>query len=208
MVTCPWCGTSYTAFQSSCDKCGGPLPPPAQTSAPTADARDMRLSKPPSAPRPISDRYAWRLMFTDGWGVVALVFTILGAVFTLVGGGLTLGIITAFVGLPFLVMGLVFLVSGLAIAQWRYRLARQTVEVLKIGDAVEGQIVSVEQNFNVRINQRHPWTIRYQFQALGQPYTGQVSTLNVPGPTLQPGQRAWVLYLPNTPERNALYPHP
>jgi hypothetical protein len=147
-------------------------------------------------------------MFSDGLSVLALVFSILGAIFTLVGFVMTVAIITAFVGLPFLVLGLGFLISGLAVGQSRYKRARQTVEVLKTGDAVEGQIVGVEENLNVRINQQHPWKIRYQFQALGRAYDGEVSTLNVPGPALQPGQRAWVLYLPNTPEHNSLYPHP
>jgi len=208
MVTCPWCGTSYTAFQSSCDKCGGPMPPPVQAATPTADPRTLRLPMPPPAPRPIADRYAWTLMFTDGAAVVALVFSILGAVFTLIGFVMTVAIVTAFVGLPFLALGLVFLVVGLAITQRRLKAARETVEVLKTGQATEGQITGLEENLNVRINQRHPWTIRYMFTALGQTYSGQVNTLNYPGPLLQPGQPTWVLYLPNTPERNALYPHP
>lgn len=211
MVTCPWCGTTYTGFQSNCDKCGGPMPPPVQATAPNApnfNPYSVRLPAPPPAPRPIADRYAWTLMFTDGWAVAALVFSILGAVFTLVGFVTTIAIITAFIGLPFLVLGLGFLIGGLAIIQRRLKSARETVEVLKTGQATEGQITGLEENYNVRINERHPWTIRYMFQVGGQNYTGQVNTLNMPGPLLQPGQPAWVLYLPNTPQRSALYPHP
>jgi hypothetical protein len=64
----------------------------------------------------------------------------------------------------------------------------------------------MQENLNVRINHRHPWMIRYTFQANGQLYEGNVSTLN--RPNYQPGQRVYVLYLPQNPEYNALYPHP
>jgi hypothetical protein len=73
---------------------------------------------------------------------------------------------------------------------------------------VEGQISQVEQNFQVRVNMRNPWVIWYQFHLGGQSYEGHVSTFNTPGPSLQPGQPAYVLYLPQSPERNVLYPHP
>lgn len=208
MVTCPWCGTTYTGFQSNCDKCGGPMPPPMQAPTPNVDPYSLRLPKPPPAPRPFADRYAWTLMFTDGSAVVSLVFTILGAVFTLVGFVTTIAIITAFIGLPFLLLGVALLIGGLAMMRSRLAKARETVEVLKVGESTEGQITGLEENYNVRINGRNPWTIRYMFQAGGQNYTGQVNTLNMPGPLLQPGQPTWVLYLPNTPEKNVLYPHP
>ena len=163
---------------------------------------------PPPPPRPISDRYVWRLLASDGRAIAALVFGSLGAVFTLVGVGLTLGVITAFVGIPFAVLGLVFLAVGAVLAVARYKEAQKSVEVLRTGQAVEGQILQVEQNFQVRVNMRNPWVIWYQFQLGGQSYEGQVSTFNTPGPALQPGQPTYVLYLPQAPERNVLYPHP
>ena len=112
MITCPWCGTNYAAFQSNCDRCGGPLPLPAD---PAASRAEGAPPTPPPAPRQVADSYAWRLLVSDGWGVVGFIFTLLGAIFTLVGGGLTLGVITAFVGLPFLLLGLVFLLGGGAV---------------------------------------------------------------------------------------------
>jgi hypothetical protein len=133
---------------------------------------------------------------------------LLGAVFSVVGVALTLGIVTAFLGIPFAAFGLLSLLGGAAVAVWRYQEAQKSVEVLRAGEAVEGQIAQVEQNPHVRINGRNPWMIRYQFRFNGQAYEGQVSTLNTPGAALQPGQRAYVLYLPQTPGRNVLYPHP
>jgi hypothetical protein len=210
MVTCPWCGTSSQQFQSNCTRCSGPLPPSAEAAAfaPPAGAAEENVLMPTHPPRPISNSYVWRLMLADGWAISGLVFGLLGGIFTLVGGALTLALITAFVGLPFLAVGLVFLGAAAAVVAWRYQVAHQAVEVLKTGQAAIGQIERVEENFNVRVNGRHPWTITYQFQALGRAYEGQVTTLNLPGPGMQAGEKACVLYLPNTPEHNGLYPHP
>jgi len=166
------------------------------------------LQPPPPAPRPFSDSYAWRLLFSDGWAIASLVFVLLGGIFTITGLPLIIGIITAFVGIPFTLMGLGFLAAGGFIFYKRFEKARTTVNVLREGQAVRGEILSVEMNYNVRVNGRHPWTIRYSFRALGKDYEGQVSTLNHPNPQLRPGNPAYVLYLPNQPENNALYPHP
>ena len=69
-------------------------------------------------------------------------------------------------------------------------------------------MVSVEQNYNVRVNGRNPWKIAYRFSSPRGECAGEVSTLNPPGPNLQPGREVYVLYLPETPEINAIYPHP
>jgi hypothetical protein len=166
------------------------------------------IAAPPPAPRPISDSYAWRIMFTDGWAVSAFVFCLLGVIFCVVGAGLTLGIITAFIGIPFLLLGLVFLVVAVWVLSWRYKRAHKVVTVLREGEAVRGKIIEVSVNYSVRINQRHPWTIRYQFQANGQDHEGTVSTLNPVGDHLQAGKAVYVLYLSSAPEWNSLYPHP
>ena len=68
--------------------------------------------------------------------------------------------------------------------------------------------MEVSQDYTVRINHRHPWVVRYQFQVNGQSQEGQVATLNQLGPQLQAGKPTWVLYLPSEPEWNAIYPHP
>jgi hypothetical protein len=206
MIVCPWCGTGYLTFQSNCKNCGGPLP---AVEAPIglSDSTDI-LSTPPSAPRPISNRYAWRLLSTDGWSIVALVFGLLGIIFSLVGAGLTIGIITAFVGIPFLLLGVAFLGIGGVVFIWRYQEARQVVKVLREGEATRGQIVDVQENYSVNINGRHPWVIRYRFQANGQNHEGKVTTLNQLGPQLQTGKSVYVLYLPSAPKWNSIYPHP
>ena len=210
MITCPWCGTNYLEFQSNCQNCGGPMPFPARKPEPGLEGEhpEEGMLMPPPPPRPISDRYAWKLMASDGWAIAALVFGLLGAIFTPLGVALTLGIVTAFVGIPFGIIGLLFLGGAAAIGVWRYQEAQKIVGVLRAGEAVEGRIVQVDENLNVAVNGRHPWVIRYQFHVGGQEYDGQVGTFNTPGAALQPGKRACVLYLPQEPGRNSLYPHP
>ena len=210
MITCPWCGTNYETFQSNCRNCGGPISIPAGNiaSVPETGLPQGSLHRPPPPPRPIANRYIWRLLCSDGWAIAAFVLLLLGAIFTLVGIALTLGIVTAFVGLPFDALGSVLLGAGILIAGWRYQDAQKTLEVLRVGEAVEGQIAAVDENLQVRINMSHPWVIHYQFSLDGQTYAGQVSTLNPPGAALQPGQPAYVLFLPHAPGRNVLYPHP
>ena len=170
--------------------------------------REEGLAMPPPAPRPIARNYVWRLLSTDARAIVSFVFMLLGAIFTLVGAGLTIGIVTAFIGIPFAVLGLLFLASGSVLGRQRYGEMRKIVEVLRIGEATEGGITGVEQNYHVRINGRNPWRIRYRFSLGGRTFDGQVSTLNTPGAALQPGRKAFVLYLPGEPAVNSLYPHP
>ena len=66
MITCPWCGTNYLTFQPNCNNCGGPLP--LVDEKPNAPGSSENVQPPPRAPRPVSDRYVWRLM-TSGAGL-------------------------------------------------------------------------------------------------------------------------------------------
>jgi hypothetical protein len=206
MITCPWCGTNYTEFQSNCKNCGGTLQPARESTTPSVSTGNIPV--PPPAPREISNHYAWRLMMTDGWSIAAFVFTLLGGIFSLVGAGLTLGVVTAFVGVPFLAFGLAFLASGVGILIWRYNRTLKMVEVLRDGVSARGEIMDVHENYSVEINNRYPWVIRYQFQFIGQTYTGEVSTLNPVGQEFQAGNAVCVLYLPAEPQWNCIYPHP
>jgi hypothetical protein len=206
-ITCPWCGTNYTSFQSNCRNCGGTLPAPQEVEK-AAKRKTAKLQMPPAPPREISENYVWRILGQDGWVISAAIFALLGGIFTVTGAGLTIGIITAFVGLPFLGMGLLFLGGGGAVLYWRYQEAQKAMNVLKFGQAKEGEITGLDVNYNVRINGRNPWTVHYRFSVDGKDYDGKVGTLNDPSYLLQPGSPAIVLYLSESPENNGLYPHP
>jgi len=209
MVTCPWCGTHYSAFQPNCRNCGGPLPAPLEprpVDEPTAGP--PALPEPPPPPRPISDSYALRLLAADGVGIVAGVFLFIGSVFASLGLILVAGIVTAPVGLPFALIGVVFGGGGGFFLRQRFLEKRRIVEVLRHGVAVPGEITDTRLNASVTVNGRHPWDIDYVFRVDGQQQQGSVSTLSPPGPHLQPGSAVYVLAMPRHPEDNALYPHP
>lgn len=203
MVTCPWCGTKYMTFQSNCYNCGGQLDFPTE---PTPFQTGAVMVAPPPAPRVIADNFARKQLLTNAWAITAGTFALLGVIFTTVGFFLTIAIITAFVGIPFLFFGGIMLVLGFMGLRSQYQQALEVVNTLRHGEPVVGQVLNVEENFTVRVNQRHPWIITYRFQANGRDYEGRVSTLNTP--ELQKGQAVYVLYLPHKPESNALYPHP
>jgi hypothetical protein len=206
MIICPWCGTNYLTFQSNCRNCGGSLQAVEEritSSVPTED-----LPTPPSAPRPISERYTWRLLSADGWSITALVFGVLGVVFSLLGAGLITGIVTALVGIPFLLLGAAFLGIGGWVFIWRYQEAQQVVNVLREGEAARGRVVEIQEDHSVSVNGRYLWVIRYQFQANGQDHEGKVTTLNQPGEQLQAGKAVCVLYSPTAPKWSSIYPHP
>jgi hypothetical protein len=207
MITCPWCGTHYDAFQSNCRNCGGPLPLPVERPSPAASGEEP-LPVPPPPPRAISDSYTWKLFWADGWAVAAGIFALVGAIFAFVGFILTIGIVTAFVGIPFAGLGMALLATALLVAVWRYRETQRIVWVLRDGVAARGRILSLQRNYSVQVNDRHPWTIAYQFQVEGRGYQGRLSTFNDPRQQFQPDGEACILYLPNMPEYNTVYPHP
>ena len=198
-TTCPWCGTSYTTFRNNCKNCGGPLPPVEQapTPPPIPD-----VAEPPPAPREFKNSFVWRTLFSEGWAIAAGVFVLLGAIFFLIG----IPLLLVFVGIVFVPLGLLFLAVGVPIIIWRYQKAQQTLNVLRMGEAVLGNIVDITENFAVEVNGRHPWTITYGFEVDGDTYEGQTTTLRPVGFTHHPGQPMYVLYLPDDPRQNTVYP--
>lgn len=205
VITCPYCGTNHLEFQSNCKNCGAPLPAPELVAE---AARRRQLVMPPPPPREIANSFAWKLMLTDGWGIVSFILLFLGAIFAFTGAGLTAGLITAFVGLPFLCFGVGFLGGGGYLFYWRWGIAQTQLNVLRQGLSTTGEITKLEQDYNVTVNGRNPWRISYKFSLKGEEYEGVVTTLNDPADNLAPGRPAAILYLPEAPQHNGLYPHP
>ncbi len=205
MITCPWCGTNYTSFQSNCDNCGGSLPLPSEI-APTPSTES--LATPPPPPRNVPRQVISHILSTDGWTIAALVFSLLGFVFGVVGSALTISVVAAFVGLPFAGLGVLFLGAGIPILVWRYQVAHRTVEVLEHGEATVGEIVSVHQNYHVRVNGRYPWTVQYRYEVYGREYGGRVTTLSRPDLSEQPGTPVYVLHMRDDPGQSTIYPSP
>jgi hypothetical protein len=201
LITCPWCKTSYIAFQPNCSNCGGPLPA-------EQDRSTDELAWPPPAPRPFADSYAWRLAFSHAGTIAGIVLLMIGGTFIFLSVFLLLAVVTAIVGIPFFLLGMVSFIVGAILLRNGYNQALGTVNVLRFGEAVRGRVSDVQRNLMVEVNNRNPWVIRYQFQLNGASYTGQVTTLQDPEEHLQPGAAVCVLYLPAAPQENTIYPHP
>jgi hypothetical protein len=172
----------------------------------TSPAKDLAVPPPP--PREVPRRAVWQIMSSDGWCVGGLIFGLLGLVFTAVGIPVMAFVVTAFVGVPFGGLGLLFLGGAIAVLVWRNRLAGRTVEVLREGAAVLGEIVSVSQNYQVRVNGRYPWTVEYDYEVDGDLYGGRLTTLSMPDPSQQPGNPVCVLFVEGDPRQSAIYPSP
>lgn len=205
MITCPWCGTNYTSFQSNCDNCGGSLPLPPEK---VSDEPGVTLVAPQPAPRDVPRQATWHILFSDGWAISGLIFSILGLVFTAVGIPLTVSLVATLVGLPFAGLGLAFLGVGIAALVRRYETAQATVEVLREGEAAVGEITSVTQNYYVRVNRRYPWTVEYEYEVGGRLYADKVTTLSRPDLSQRPGSPVYVLYMRDDPEQSTIYPSP
>jgi membrane protein implicated in regulation of membrane protease activity len=205
MIICPWCGTNYASFQPNCDNCGGSLPLPAKAvHTPSIEG----LATPPPPPRNVPHQVMWRILSADGWAITGFVFLLLGVIFGLVGAGLTISPVTVFVGLSFAALAVLFLCAGVPILVWRYQMAHRILEVLEQGEAAEGEIVSVYQNYHVRVNGRYPWTVHYQYEVSGRQCRGKVTTLSRPDLSQQPGRPVYVLHMGDNPAQSTIYPSP
>ena len=205
MITCPWCGTHYKAFQSTCRQCGGTLPLPRDETAGTAGSG---LQVPPPPPRQVPRNYIQRILLTDPVATVAGILTLIGTIFLAVGLGLIVPAATAVIGLVFTLLALCFLAVSVPLLAWRHGRAKELADILREGTPALGKIVSVYQNYHVRVNGRFPWSIVYRFGAAGQEFEGRVSTLSMPDLSQQAGKPAYVLYARENPAKNTIYPHP
>ncbi len=206
LIVCPWCGTNYLVFQSNCKNCGGRLPAVGTAVAASGSPDDLPL--PPPAPRPVSERYVWRLLSANGTAIGGGILGLLGLIFALVGAPLAFAGVTAFVGIPFFLIGVVLLAIGGWLFIGQFKDAQKQVDALRTGEATRGRITEVREDLTVQVNGRNPWSIRYQFEVNGHSYEGEVSTLNSVGEQLREGKTAWVLYLPTAPQWSSIYPHP
>lgn len=211
MVTCPWCGSNYLDFQTNCRNYGGPLPLPENTSPEAISPwpTDLPPPRPPAPPRAISKRFAWKLLAISGVGITGMVFIFLGITFGLSGIFIMIfGPVVFLLGLIFALLGSVFVVLGGFLFVFGYRRAYQVVQVLRQGHETTGHIHEIRQDLSVTIQNNHPYITSYEFEVMGQVYHGRVNSINPPIPQYFPGAPATILFLPENPQVNALYPHP
>ena len=209
MITCSKCGTQYQEFQFDCDKCGAALPlPSADGSGPeefTHAAADMPVA-PSMPPRQVPKMALVRLLRNEP-GAIFGGFFLLIELFILVVIIIAISPISRLSdSLFFLLINLGFIVIGAVLFIRGFQKSLRTVKILRDGQAALGEISDVSLNYRVRINRRHPWIIQYSFKVLGSDYQGKLSTLSQPDADQVPGKAVYVLYQPDDPKKNTLYP--
>jgi hypothetical protein len=144
-----------------------------------------------------------RKFLTTGVGIVALVFTIIGTVFTITGLALAIFVRPQNIGFTFLSAGGGFLAVGAGLAAVRFATLRRRAALLETGLESRGTIVDVAQNRYVRLNGRHPWVVRYRYEAEGDEYQGRETMMDLPA-GYERGAPVAVIYDPMRLEVSAL----
>jgi len=156
-----------------------------------------------------------REFLSSAKGALALVLSILGTAF------LAMGIVAGFVsvgtqapGTPgavvagslawtFGIAGAVFAVAGVVLGRMRARELADRERLRAYGLACDGVVLEVSQNFRVRVNRKHPWRVRYRYEAGGTTHEGVETSMDRPA-LLEAGSVIRVKYDPAEPERSAI----
>jgi hypothetical protein len=85
----------------------------------------------------------WKLLSTGVTPWLGGIFGLLGLIFGVVGFILSITIVAVFVGLPFMILGFLFLAVGAPLFFISYAKARKTLEVIRMGVPVLGEITRV-----------------------------------------------------------------
>jgi hypothetical protein len=110
---------------------------------------------------------------------------------------------TSPLGFVFLIAGGVFLAVGLLLGWLRMKSVSQRAQLLRTGAESSGVITELVQNRRVRINRKHPWIIRYKFDARGVMCEGSDRTMDLPAECVE-GARVIIAYDATDPRKNAI----
>lgn len=104
------------------------------------------------------------------WMLIGIIFTIIGACFSITMAALFLAFIdsdpmTFWLFLPsFGTLGVVFLAIGLILLAGQIQKTARCNKLLNSGNYITAEITEVTQNYNVRVNGRHPYIIKCIYQ--------------------------------------------
>jgi hypothetical protein len=139
--------------------------------------------RPPDPPRPIPKGYRTRIMLWKNF------HTILGIIFTVV-----------------LVWSLVFPVAGIILWVYGARKAKRILKAIEQGPAARGRLLEVAKGETRKIGRRRPWKITIEYETTGGIRLAEMEAWDPSHEQRVPGERLWVVYLPETPEVYALWP--
>ena len=189
MITCGWCHTNYTQWQTNCANCGGPMPPlPGMEIGP----------EPPDPPRMLPKGFEFRLK----WSRNAAVLAGLGMMF--ITGLMFTAMIKAKIW--FSVVPALFFLMGFFLFRYGRKTAVSTARAFRRGIAAEGRVASVSLDTTQSINGRNPWRLVYHFTAGEQQREGVLTSFDSTLGGRSAGQPLWVLYLADDPDQCTIYP--
>ncbi len=177
IIKCVWCRSQFMDTTiTNCSNCGGTLEYKVKTGEPGI--------KPPMAPRELPKKFIRRIKYTGN------VMTIIGMAFTI----------------PFF-WTVIFPIIG--IICWRKGIKEANNELIPLehGTPVLGQITSIKRDYTKTINNKSPFVVEFLFEFGGQKHTGNVGNIfDDIDQQKQPGDKVWVVYMPENPELSSLWP--
>jgi hypothetical protein len=153
---------------------------------------------PPPTPRVLPKGFALRTRLTGN------VATWVGLIFFTFGSLMAVAI---FFASPWATLfPLFFALGGFGMLRLGLTQANNTLRAFRFGTAVAGQVHSVGLDSSNRINDQYARKLTYHFQIENQLHEGTLSSFDSTLSTRRSGQPLWVLYLPEDPTKNTLYP--
>jgi len=189
MITCGWCNTHYTSWQSQCASCGGPMPP----------LPGMELGPPPpAAPRTLPKGFALRTRLTGNIATwVGLIFFTFGSLMT----------VAIFFAKPWAsLFPLFFVLGGFGMLRLGLTQANNTLRAFRFGTAVAGSVHQVSFDTSQSVNGKHPYKLTYHFQVGGNLHEGAIVSFDSTLSQRRSGQPLWILFHPDDPAQNTPYP--
>jgi Protein of unknown function (DUF3592) len=101
---------------------------------------------------------------------------------------------------------LFFMLIGASLFRMGWRTASGILRAFRKGVAVEGKVVEVRLDKTQSVNERHPWVMTYQFPVGEELVEGSITSFSSVLATRGGGQPLWVLYVPDDPTQNTIFP--
>ena len=153
---------------------------------------------PPETPRELPKGFALRTRLTGNVATwVGLIFFTFGTV---------MAIAISFASLWATLFPGFFALGGFGMLRHGLTHASNTLRAFRFGTAVAGTVHSIGLDPNNRINDQYARKLIYHFQVGNQLHEGTLISFDSTLSTRRHGQPLWVLYLPEDPSKNTLYP--
>lgn len=153
---------------------------------------------PPPAPRTLPKGFALRTRLTGN------IATWIGLIFFGFGSFMTTAVF--FANPWFALFPLLFALGGFGMLRYGLIQAKHTLKAFKQGTAIAGNVHSLSSDTTQTVNGKHPYKLIYHFQLNGNLHDGSVVSFDSTLSKRRSGQPLWILYLPDDPTKNTLYP--